>query len=85
MYGPNGKNYKNDEANVDFSRIAIDIEPNTSGNTDKCAAGDWATIHWLGRLTDGRIVTDSKSEPGGLPKTFALGASEVNKCWDLAV
>jgi len=34
---------------------------------------------------DGRVVTDSRAEPGGLPKTFALGAHEVFSCWDLAI
>ena len=64
--------------------IGIDIiEP---GKGDKCTEGDWTTVHWVGSLTgDGRVVTDSRSELGGLPKTFALGAHEVLSCWDLAI
>lgn len=34
---------------------------------------------------DGRVVSDSRAEPGGQPKTFALGAHEVFSCWDLIV
>ena len=34
---------------------------------------------------DNRMVTDSKSEGAGFPKTFSVGNSEVFKCWDLAV
>ena len=85
VFGPNGKNYENNNANMEFSRIQIDIEPATHGNTEKCQAGDWATVHWSGSLKDGRMVTDSRSEPGGQPKTFAVGASEVNQCWDLGI
>ena len=36
-------------------------------------------------LDDGTVVLDSKNEPGGLPKTFSVGAQAVFKCWDLAV
>jgi hypothetical protein len=34
---------------------------------------------------DGRVITDSRSEAGGVPKTFNVGNSEVFKCWDLAI
>lgn len=34
---------------------------------------------------DGRVVTDSRAELGGLPKTFNVGSAEVVKCWDLAI
>lgn len=47
--------------------------------------GDWASVHWVATLPDGRVVSDSRSEPGGLPKVFALGAHEVFSCWDFAV
>ena len=66
------------DANMEFSKIQIDIEPATHKNTDKCQAGDWATIHWSGSLKDGRMITDSRAEPGSQPKTFALGSNEVN-------
>jgi len=34
---------------------------------------------------DGRVITDSRAEPSGLPKTFNVGNAEVFKCWDLAI
>lgn len=34
---------------------------------------------------DGRVITDSRAELGGLPKTFNVGNAEVFKCWDLAI
>ena len=34
---------------------------------------------------DGRVVTDSRAEAGGLPKTFNVGNAEVFKCWDQAI
>jgi hypothetical protein len=83
VYGPNGGNYSNTSADYDLSRIGINIT--APGKGDQCRVGDWTTIHWVGSLPDGRIVTDSRAEPGGLPKTFALGAHEVFKCWDLAI
>lgn len=47
--------------------------------------GDWTTVHWVGSLTDGRMITSSRDEEGGLPRTFALGAAEAFKCWDVAI
>jgi len=83
VFGPNGSNYMNTDAAFDLSRIGIDI--NKKGSGPECKPGQWTTVHWVGTLPDGRVVTDSRAEPGGLPKTFALGASEVFKCWDLAI
>jgi len=83
VYGPNGSGYSNTRADYDFSRIGIDITK--AGSGPKCKPGDWATVHWVGTLKDGRIITDSRAEPGSQPKTFAVGAREVFNCWDLAV
>jgi len=83
VYGPNGANYSNVDATYDLSRIGINISEMGSG--DNCKPGDWTTVHWTGTLPDGRVVTDSRAEPGGLPKTFALGDHEVFACWDFAI
>ena len=83
VYGPNGGNYSNTDATYDLSRIGIDVS--TAGEGDNCKPGDWTSVHWVGSLPDGRVVTDSRAEPGGLPKTFALGAHEVFSCWDFAI
>ena len=83
VYGSNGSGYSNTDASYDVSRIGINVT--TAGKGPTCRPGDWTTIHWVGTLRDGRVITDSRAEPGGLPKTFALGAHEVFKCWDLAV
>jgi len=83
VYGANGAQYSNTDASYDLSRIGIDIrEPGTGAN---CKVGDWTTVHWTATLMDGRVVSDSRAELGGLPKTFALGAHEVFSCWDLAI
>ena len=76
VYGPNGSDYSNNDPRYDFSLIKIDV---TEKHKDAgiCTPGEWATIHWVGSLVDGRVVTDSKQEHDGLPLTFALGASEV--------
>ena len=83
VYGPNGVEYQNDDSKYDLSRIGIDVTEKGSG--DLCRDGDWATLHWIGKLKDGRVVTDSRAEPGGLPKVFRLGQHEVFKCWDIAL
>lgn len=83
VYGPNGKDYRNTDASVDLANIGIDIHEHGKG--PRCKAGDWTTVHWVATLKDGRVVSDSRAEPGGLPKTFALGAHEVFSCWDLAI
>eukprot|EP00356_Strombidium_inclinatum_P008823 CAMPEP_0170479236 /NCGR_PEP_ID=MMETSP0208-20121228/545_1 /TAXON_ID=197538 /ORGANISM="Strombidium inclinatum, Strain S3" /LENGTH=319 /DNA_ID=CAMNT_0010751595 /DNA_START=8 /DNA_END=967 /DNA_ORIENTATION=+ len=83
VYGPNGDNYSNESANYDLSRIGISVTE--AGKGPQCTKGDWATVHWKGTLTDGRIVTDSHSEGWGYPKHFAVGNAEVFKCWDLAL
>jgi len=83
VYGPNGTGYRSVNANYDNSLIGIDVVK--AGTGPNCKAGDWATVHWTASLKDGRIVSDSRAEPGGRPKTFAVGASEVFKCWDLGI
>lgn len=83
VYGANGAGYSNTDASYDVSRIGIDVR--TAGTGPTCRPGDWTTVHWVGTLRDGRVITDSRAEPGGLPKTFALGAHEVFNCWDLAI
>jgi hypothetical protein len=83
VYGPNGAGYSNTDASYDLSRIGIDITQPGTGKD--CKVGDWTTIHWTGTLKDGRVITDSRAELGGLPKTFVLGAHEVFSCWDLAI
>mmetsp|Transcript_1608 Transcript_1608/g.2838 ORF Transcript_1608/g.2838 Transcript_1608/m.2838 type:complete len:257 (+) Transcript_1608:1-771(+) len=83
VFGPNGAGYKNDNASFDLSTIGVDIVK--AGSDQQCTRGQWATVHWRGSLIDGRVVTDSRSEEGGLPKTFSVGRSQVLKCWDLVL
>lgn len=42
-------------------------------------------MHWTAYLKTGTMVSDSRSEGSGRPKTFAVGNAEQFKCWDLAV
>jgi hypothetical protein len=66
-----------------MSRIGINFDKKGSG--PQCTTGDWITVHWVGRLKDGRVVTDSKMEGDQRPKTFTLGDHQVFRCWDLAL
>jgi hypothetical protein len=83
VFGPEGENYRNNNPDYDLSRIGVDVT--TKGEGKNCKVGDWATIHYIGSLIDGRVVTDSHLEGAGRPTTFAVGKSEVFKCFDLAI
>jgi len=83
VYGPNGQNYENVSADYEMSRIGIDIQK--FGGTKHCNAGDWTTVHYQAYLKDGRLVADTRAQPGGLPEVFALGAHETFKCFDNAL
>ena len=83
VYGPNGQNYYSIDAAKDMSNIGIDIT--TKGTGPVCAPGFWSTVHWVGTLTDGRVVTNSREEHWGYPKQFTIGEHQVFKCWELAI
>lgn len=83
VFGPNGENYKNNSPDYDMSRIGIDITK--QGGDKHCNVGDWTTVHYVAKLKDGRVVSDTRAEPGNLPKVFALGAHETFKCLDNAI
>lgn len=86
VYGPNGKGYTNTSGDQSLAKIGIDIDFTKAKDSDpKCLEGEWAQIHYVGTLPNGRVVADSRSEPGGLPKTFTVGKSEVLRCWDFAI
>lgn len=71
------------EAKNDYYNIGIDIK--SSGKGPVCSPGFWATVHWVGTLTDGRVVTNSREEHWGYPKQFTIGENQVFKCWELAI
>jgi FKBP-type peptidyl-prolyl cis-trans isomerase len=54
-----------------MAKIGINFDK--KGDGAACSVGDWTTVHWVGRLKDGRVVTDSKMEGDQRPKTFTLG------------
>lgn len=85
VWGPNGSNYNNNDARYDVGLIGIDVTTQAKAGTPTCAPGDWATVHYKASLDNGLVVANSREEPTGLPRDFILGASEVFKCWDLAV
>lgn len=75
VYGPNGQNYTNESADYELAQIGIDIHTQKNPDSPTCSTGNWVTVQWQGRLMDGRVITDSKAELGGQPKTFNLGNS----------
>merc|ERR1740117_1720122 len=85
VFGPNGVDYQNENPDEDFSQIGIDIITKGKEGADKCKIGAWTKLHWTGKLVDGSVITDSRMEGDGRPKTFNLGQSSEYKCWDLAI
>ena len=71
VFGPNGKNYQNNDPGQDSAKIGIDID--VAGSGDNCKAGDWTSVHWTAALNSGRVVSDSRVEGTGSPKVIALG------------
>jgi hypothetical protein len=58
--------------------IGINVtEASNEVKKETCYPGMWVSFHAKGYLGDGRVVTDTREEHGGLPKTTAIGTSEV--------
>lgn len=83
VFGPEGENYRNNSPDYEMSRIGVDIH--TKGDGKNCKVGDWAKIHYVGSLIDGRVVTDTHQEHDGLPVTYSVGKAEVLRCLDLGI
>nr|WP_034606031.1 FKBP-type peptidyl-prolyl cis-trans isomerase [Chitinimonas koreensis] len=59
------------------------IEELSVGEGAEAQAGQEATVHYTGWLTDGRKFDSSKDR--GIPFSFPLGAGHVIKGWDQGV
>ena len=86
VFGPNGVDYQNNNAALENADFGMDILVKGDESKAKCGTGQWAQIHWTGKLSSGRVVTDSRVEENmGLPKTINVGNSDMFKCWELAI
>lgn len=54
------------------------------GTSPMAKAGQWVTVNYIGRLTDGKIF-DTSIQKGREPFVFQLGAHKVIKGWDEGV
>lgn len=62
---------------------ALRIEILKEGTGETAAAGDAATVHYMGTFTDGTVFDSSVTR--GVPFTFTLGAGQVIPGWDVGV
>ena len=61
----------------------LDIEILTAGNGITAEAGKRVTVHYEGRLTDGRVFDASRKR--GQPFAFTIGAGQVIRGWEQGV
>lgn len=60
------------------------IEDEVVGIGDEAKAGDLVNVHYMGTLTNGTMFDASRNH-GDKGFSFALGAGQVIKGWDLGV
>jgi FKBP-type peptidyl-prolyl cis-trans isomerase len=60
------------------------IEDEVVGNGEEAKQGMMVTVHYIGTLTDGTMFDASRNR-GDKGFTFALGAGQVIKGWDVGV
>ncbi len=60
----------------------LKIEDLEIGNGEEAVAGKMVSVHYTGRLTDGKKFDSSYDHPGKKPFTFKLGGGMVIEGWD---
>ena len=61
----------------------LEYEDTTSGDGDEAKAGQRVSVHYTGRLTDGKKFDSSRDR--GEPFKVTLGTGQVIKGWDEGV
>mmetsp|Transcript_5542 Transcript_5542/g.16855 ORF Transcript_5542/g.16855 Transcript_5542/m.16855 type:complete len:82 (+) Transcript_5542:183-428(+) len=60
--------------------MGVDIQVQTPGNGTKPKPGDKVTVHYTGKLTNGKVFDSSVSK--GRPFVFNVGTGQVIRGWD---
>lgn len=77
-------NNTNTNKTMDQNVTELKIEDEVVGTGEEVKAGDTVTVHYVGTLTNGTVF-DASRKRGDQGFTFALGAGQVIKGWDIGV
>ncbi len=69
---------------MDTTITELKIEDQVVGTGDEAKAGNTVTVHYIGTLTNGTVFDASRNR-GNDGFTFALGAGQVIRGWDMGV
>lgn len=85
LYGNSFMNLLNGNSNSASSsqglpETGVQVQDEVIGEGAAAKAGDTVTVHYIGKLTDGKVFDSSVDR--GEPFSFTLGAGQVIKGWD---
>lgn len=84
LFGNNFLAFINSESeqknNMNLPQTGFESEELTPGTGESAAKGDTVTVHYVGRLPDGRVFDSSLDS--NQPFTFVLGGGSVIRGWD---
>lgn len=85
LYGNSFMNLLNGNSNSASSleglpETGVQVQDEVLGEGAAARVGDTVTVHYIGKLTDGKVFDSSVDR--GEPFSFTLGAGQVIKGWD---
>ena len=63
----------------------VEVKSFGTNPNNTCKDGDTATVNYTGKLLNGEVFDSSTHDGIPDPFSFTIGASQVIKCWDMAL